>query len=90
MQRRNNQNMCGCLRIKIVKGKDIFIAINNLSRNLSFNNFAEYAIWIKCHECDYTFTKFSRLRLSLITQPFRHGPNEIWGDQVAQLAPQLY
>jgi hypothetical protein len=38
--------MCGRLRIEIVKGEDIVIAIDDLSRNLTFNNLAEDALWI--------------------------------------------
>jgi hypothetical protein len=38
--------MCGCLRIEIVKGEDIVIAIEDLGRNLSLNNLAEDALGI--------------------------------------------
>jgi hypothetical protein len=34
------------LRIEIVKGEDILIAIDDLGRNLTFNNLAEDALWI--------------------------------------------
>jgi hypothetical protein len=38
--------MSGRLWIEIVKGDDIFIAVDDLGRNLTFNNLAEDALWI--------------------------------------------
>jgi hypothetical protein len=42
----NNQDVCRCLRIKIVKGENIFVAIEDICRNYTFNDFAEDALWI--------------------------------------------
>jgi len=38
--------MCGCLWVQIIKGDNIFIAKNDVGRDLTLNNLAEDAVGI--------------------------------------------
>lgn len=46
---RDNERVNRCLRIYVFKCNSPIIFINNSGRNFSFNDFAEYAIWIETH-----------------------------------------
>jgi hypothetical protein len=42
----NEQHMCWCLRVEIIKGHNIFISQNNIGRDLSLNDLTKNAIGI--------------------------------------------
>jgi hypothetical protein len=46
MQCGHEQNMSWCLWIQIIECNNIMVSINNIGRDLTFNNFAEDAVGI--------------------------------------------
>jgi hypothetical protein len=46
MKRWDQQNMGRCLRINVIESDNVFVAQNDVSGDLTFNNFAEDAVGI--------------------------------------------